>query len=143
MWLVRDRLGILPLYHSRVGDRVLFGSEIKAILASGHLQPRFDPAGIAQVFVRWAVMPPATVFAGVASVAPGSAGCFDRQLRPRATQYWQPDFTADAALADLSVEDAADALAERLTRAVRLRLRADVPVGAYLSGGLDSSSSRG
>lgn len=139
LWLVRDRLGILPLYHSRVGDRVLFGSEIKAILASGHLQPRFDPAGIAQVFVRWAVMPPATVFAGVASVAPGSAVCFDRQLRPRATQYWQPDFTADAALADLSVEDAADALAERLTRAVRLRLRADVPVGAYLSGGLDSS----
>jgi len=139
LWLVRDRLGILPLFYARTGTRLLFASEVKALLASGHLSPRFDPAALVEVFTRWAVPPPATVFAGVSCVLPGTAACFDRHLRKREARYWQLDLTPDAGPAESSEAEAADLLGEHLTQAVRLRLRADVPVGAYLSGGLDSS----
>lgn len=139
LWLVRDRLGILPLHYGRADGRVLFASEAKALFASGRITPRLDPAGIRQVFTRWAACAPSTVFQDVLSVPPGTALCFDDQLRERRAVYWQPDLAEDEGLERLPVDEAADLLEERLTEAVRLRLRADVPVGAYLSGGLDSS----
>ncbi len=139
LWLVRDRLGILPLFYSRVGGRVLFASEAKALFASGHLAPEFDAAGLAQVFTGWAAPAPTTVFAGVRCVAPGSTLCFDTQLSEHSARYWQLDLAEDPRLACLGVPEAAEALEAHLRRAVQLRLRADVPVGAYLSGGLDSS----
>jgi len=139
LWLVRDRVGILPLYYARADGRIVFGSEAKAIFASGHLAPQFDGRGLTEVFMRWAAPAPATVFRKVRSLPPGTAMRFDEQLRERQTHYWQPDFSEHSELSDLSLDDAAEALGERLARAVRLRLRADVPVGAYLSGGLDSS----
>ncbi len=147
-WLVRDRLGILPLHWAEVGGQVVFASEAKALFASGLLSPTLDPAGLAQVFTRWSAMAPATSFTGVHAVRPGSAVCVETTLAdtvrpPRATtrevRWWQPDLTVDPAIASLSPDAAADGLGERLAEAVRLRLRADVPVGAYLSGGLDSS----
>jgi asparagine synthase (glutamine-hydrolysing) len=139
LWLVRDRVGILPLYYAQVGDRVLFGSEAKALFASGRLTPKFDEAGLVQVFTRWAASAPATVFRDIHAVRPGSAVCFDEDLRQREHRYWEADLAEDPAFGDLSADEAAESLRERLTRAVHLRLRADVPVGAYLSGGLDSS----
>ena len=139
LWLVRDRMGILPLFYSRVNGRVLFGSEAKALFASGHLSPQFDGAGLVQVFVRWSVAVPSTVFKGVRTVPPGAAVCFDENLRRTESRYWQPDLAEDPELGSVSPDEAAEALGEQLTRAARLRLRADVPVGAYLSGGLDSS----
>lgn len=139
LWLVRDRVGILPLHYASTGGRLLFASEAKAIFGSGHLSPSLDPSGLGEVFTRWSAAAPRTVFAGVRSVRPGGAVCVDENLNCVEHQWWQPDFAVDPALAHLSLDDAADALGERLANAVRLRLRADVPVGAYLSGGLDSS----
>lgn len=139
LWLVRDRIGILPLQYARVDGRILFASEAKALFASGHLCPRFSGTGLAEVFTRWAATAPSTVFEGVHSVRPGMALCFDEELRERESCYWQSDLSGAAELKDISLDEAAEALGEKLDRAVRLRLRADVPVGAYLSGGLDSS----
>jgi asparagine synthase (glutamine-hydrolysing) len=139
LWLVRDRVGILPLHYARAGDRVLFGSEAKALFASGHIAPRLSGKGVVEVFTRWAATAPQTVFQDVRSVPPGAAVCFDEELRESRHRYWQVDLAEDADRREMSVDEAADELGERLTQAVRLRLRADVPVGAYLSGGLDSS----
>ena len=139
LWLVRDRVGILPLHYAVADGRLLFASEAKAMFASGHLSPRFDAAGLGDVFTRWSATAPRTVFEGVRSVRPGTALCVDEQLNCVEHRWWQPDFSVDPALADLPLDAAADLLGDRLSDAVRLRLRADVPVGAYLSGGLDSS----
>ena len=139
LWLARDRVGILPLHYALTDGRLLFASEAKALFASGHLSPAFDATGLGEVFTRWSAPAPRTVFAGVRSVRPGTAVCVDEQLTCVEQRWWSPDFSVDPALADLSVDEAADALGSRLGSAVQLRLRADVPVGAYLSGGLDSS----
>ncbi|HET6771848.1 MAG TPA: asparagine synthase (glutamine-hydrolyzing) [Acidimicrobiales bacterium] len=140
LWLVRDRLGILPLHWARAGRQVVFASEAKALFAGGLVDPALDPAGLAQVFTRWSAMAPSTVFAGVRAVRPGSALRVDaRDLGVTKTAWWQPDMAVDPRAAGLSPEAAAGELGVRLADAVRLRLRADVPVGAYLSGGLDSS----
>ena len=139
LWLARDRVGILPLHYAVADGRLLFASEAKALFASGHLSPALDAGGLGEIFTRWSAAAPRTVFAGVRSVRPGTAVCVDEQLSCVEHVWWQPDFSVDPDLADLSLDSAADLLGERLGEAVRLRLRADVPVGAYLSGGLDSS----
>ncbi|HEY3139540.1 MAG TPA: asparagine synthase (glutamine-hydrolyzing) [Acidimicrobiales bacterium] len=139
LWLVRDRVGILPLHYALDGRRMVFGSEAKALFASGYVEPRLNPDGITDVFTRWSTTAPRTVFEGVRSVRPGTALCVDASLGIREQRWWHPTLSVDPDLADLSLDDAADALGQRLGEAVSLRLRADVPVGAYLSGGLDSS----
>ncbi len=139
LWLVRDRLGILPLHWARAGNAVVFASEAKAIFAGGRLAPAFDPAGLAQVFTRWSATAPATVFAGLRSLRPGTAMALAPDLSATETVYWRPRLAVTAATRDLWPESAADGLGEALTNAVDLRLRADVPVGCYVSGGLDSS----
>jgi asparagine synthase (glutamine-hydrolysing) len=139
LWLARDRVGILPLFYARVGRRLLFASEAKALFATNFLEPRFNPTGLTQVFTRWSTSDQATVFDGVKSVPLGTAIRFDEQLGVQVQRFWEPDLSEKPGLADLTPEAAAEGLADRLSRAVRLRLRADVPVGAYLSGGLDSS----
>ncbi len=139
LFLVRDRVGIVPLYYSKVGGRVLFASEAKALFATGRLEPRFDGAGLMQVFTRWSTPAPSTIFHGVRSVPPGTAICFDDRMRERSACYWRPNLAQDDRLREIDPAEATEELAERLGNAIRLRLRADVPVGAYLSGGLDSS----
>jgi len=137
--LVRDRLGILPLHYARSRGCVVFGSEAKALLASGLVDGGIDASAVAEAFARWSAAAPATFFSAVRSVAPGTALWFDTSLAEHEQRYWRLEFSEDPDLSKASVDDAADALEERLTEAVRLRLRADVPVGGYLSGGLDSS----
>ena len=145
LWLVRDRLGILPLHYAMVGDQLVFASEAKALFASGLVAPRFDPHGLSDVFTYWSTTSPRTVFAGIETVRPGTALSvlvrtdLGSGLEVREQVWWEADLGGDPAIAELPLDDAADALGERLGDAVRLRLRADVPVGAYLSGGLDSS----
>jgi asparagine synthase (glutamine-hydrolysing) len=140
LWLVRDRLGIHPIHFARAGTQVVFGSESKALFASGLIDPSFDASGLAEVFTRWSAAAPATVFKGVRQVRPGTAMCIDAEdLRETEHVYWTPRLGGDPALATLSKDEAADALGDLLRDSVRLRLQADVPVGAYLSGGLDSS----
>ncbi len=137
LWLVRDRLGILPLHYACVRDHVLFASEAKALFASGRLAPQFDHAGLSQIFTTWSAMAPRSAFAGVHQVPPATALCFDEELRPSVQRYWQ--LHPEHCSFPRSSAATADALESQLKSSVKLRLRADVPVGAYVSGGLDSS----
>jgi asparagine synthase (glutamine-hydrolysing) len=135
--LARDRVGIRPLFYTRVAGRLIFASEVKALFALPQVPRRLDPAGLAATFSYWAVLPPGSVFEGISSLPPGHVMATDAEgstLR----RYWDWPY-ADATTPDWSDERWADELRELLVDAVRLQLRADVPVGAYLSGGLDSS----
>lgn len=136
LWLVRDRLGILPLHYARAGDYLVFASEAKALFAGGRVQPRFDPRALGEIFTCWSAAAPKTVFADVFSVRPGTSLCFDRALEMTESTYWEPSAGQSSAL---TAEQAVDQLEHLLSHAVSLRLRADVPVGCYISGGLDSS----
>ena len=136
--LMRDRLGIRPIYYTLSGGRLLFASEVKALLADRHVVAEIDPEALAQVFTFWTTIAPHSIFRGIHTVPPGHI------LRVRGgqvtlKQYWalDPTETADP---QRSANDLAEELRALLIDATRLRLRADVPVGAYLSGGLDSST---
>ena len=135
--LARDRVGIRPLYYTQLGGRLIFASEVKALFALPQVPRRLDAAGLASVFSYWSVLAPGTVFEGVLSLPPGHVLAIDAQ-GSRTSRYWDWPF-AGATTPAWSDQRWADELHELLVDAVRLQLRADVPVGAYLSGGLDSS----
>lgn len=141
--LARDRVGIRPLFYCRDRGTVWFASEMKALFAAGAAQPRVDAGGLAQALVLWGTLDPDTVFAGVRSLPPGHLLAIEADGRERLRAWWDWDFsTAAGSQARWRGGDRDRAVAELrelLVDAVRLQLRADVPVGAYLSGGLDSS----
>ena len=134
--LARDRTGIRPLFVQRDGDRLLFASEIKSILAVSRLPRSLDPEGLAQIFTFWATVGERTPFRGVRSIPPGHLLIVEGG-EERLQQYWS--WTYPDVPAAISFDEAAEELRSLLADAVRIQLRADVPVGAYLSGGLDSS----
>ncbi|MEO8807002.1 MAG: asparagine synthase (glutamine-hydrolyzing) [Burkholderiaceae bacterium] len=136
--LARDRTGIRPLFHTTVGGRLLFASEAKALFAIAGVPRRLDPLALAQVFTFWAPIGARSVFEGVESLPPGHLMVVEGG-KTRTTCYWDWDFPIEPIESNRSAADYADELRELLVDAVRLQLRADVPVGAYLSGGLDSS----
>jgi asparagine synthase (glutamine-hydrolysing) len=139
--LARDPLGVRPLYVCEHGGRVWFASEVKAIFAADPGIPRrLDPTGLDQVFTLWTTVSPRTVFEGVEEVEPGSVRTYGAGGVTR-TRTWQPSYpTAPADAFRGTLEEAATAVHAALEQATSLRmLRADVPVGSYLSGGLDSS----
>ncbi len=141
--LGRDRFGIAPLYWTRQGDWLLFASEIKGLLASRMFKPTADLRGIDHIFSFAAMPGPVTCFEGVQLLR---AGHF-LQISPlenispvREQAYWEMDFPdAGDENPETDARKLTDQLEELLLAAVERRLRADVPVGAYLSGGLDSS----
>ena len=135
--LVRDRLGILPLYWARRGAAVCFGSEVKALLASDHVEPQVDLDSLDAYLTHRAVPAPHTLFRGVHKVRPGHRVELTRDAEPRHVRYWQPPAVEPAA--DWPAERAIEAVDRALRDAVRVALVADVPVGSYLSGGVDSS----
>ncbi len=137
--LARDRVGIRPLYYTLNRSELLFASEVKSLFASGALSARLDPLGLAQVFTFWSSIAPQTAFEGVQALPPGHLAVFaDGRLDVR--QYWDWSFPAGEPRAERSLDDTVDELRELFVDSVRLQLRSDVPVGAYLSGGLDSSA---
>jgi asparagine synthase (glutamine-hydrolysing) len=143
--LARDRVGICPLFWSRQGDFLYFGSEIKALIASGAVTPKADPRGLDHLFTFFALGGRRTAFDGVQAIAPGhyikvAWGNGDRAAEPVEIKYWDFDFP-DWGEEDDPADDAAaiDAFEETFARAVEVRLRADVPVVGYLSGGVDSA----
>ncbi|HTU66387.1 MAG TPA: asparagine synthase (glutamine-hydrolyzing) [Steroidobacteraceae bacterium] len=136
--LSRDRTGIRPLYYAQVGNRLAFGSEVKALLALPEMPRALDPRGLAEVFSYWSTAGEQTVFAGVKQLPPGHQMTVDAR-GTRIAQYWDWEFPDAPIIATRPAEDYAEELRALLIDAVRLQLRADVPVGAYLSGGLDSS----
>ena len=136
LFLARDRVGIRPLYYALSAGRLVFASEIKAILAVDGARD-LDLEALSQVFTFWTTLPGRTVFRGVRELPPGHF-MLVRDSRTDPEPYWRIPFYPPEER-ERSLEDAAEELRELLDDAVRLRLRADVPVGAYLSGGLDSS----
>ena len=143
--LARDRVGICPLFWSRQGDFLYFGSEIKALLASGAVPPRADPQGLDHLFNFFALTPRRTLFAGVQAIAPGhyvkvAFPEHGNAAAPVERKYWDfdfPDWGDEENPAD--GRGPIDAFEAVFARAVEIRLRADVPVAGYLSGGVDSA----
>ncbi len=139
VWFARDRYGIRPLYYARHADGIAFASEAKALFAGGLVDAEIDRVSLWETLHQWAPTDGRSMFTGVESLPPGSVA----QLTPGGElairRYWDFDL-ADAHVEPMLTEDAALAqLGDLLEDAVRLRLRADVPVAAYLSGGIDSS----
>lgn len=142
LFLARDRLGIRPLYYAQCGDKLVFGSEIKTILAYPGMQAGIDIDSLGQVFTFWSALSPRTIFHGIYEVPPAHY-VLVHENEFKARRYWAMDFqetrSHGSTNGQLHEEDLIDALEALLIDATRIRLRADVPVGAYLSGGLDSS----
>ena len=139
--LARDPLGVRPLYVCQYDGRLYFASEVKAIFAADAAMPRrLDPAGLDQIFTVWSTVSPRTVFEGIEQVEPGTVRVYEQNCERRA-RSWEPAYPLDDQPAfNGSVDDAAAEVRSALEQATSLRmLRADVPVGSYLSGGLDSS----
>lgn len=136
--LARDRVGIRPVYYARIGGYLLFASEIKAILAVAPAAAALDEQGLTQVFTFWGTVGQRTVFKDVRSLPAGHLLVVEKGAE-RLEKYWDWTFPQGSGRADLSMEAAAEELRTLLTDVVRQQLRSDVPVGAYLSGGLDSA----
>jgi asparagine synthase (glutamine-hydrolysing) len=136
--LARDRVGIRPLFYTRAGPRLAFASEVKSLIAGRTIVPRLSAAALSQVFTYWAPLPGTTVFEGVEALPPGHVLVAERGA-VTVRRYWDWTFADSGADRARSVDDYAAELRDLLIESVRLQLRADVPVGAYLSGGLDSA----
>ena len=134
--VARDRLGIKPLYWARSGDRVLFASELKSLLASGLIEPSLDYEAIASFLTFGFVPAPRTPLAGVQKLLPGHRLVVG-EGRCDVERYWSyPQPEADRTLSEA---EHGEQMLAALEESVRMRLMADVPLGAMLSGGLDSS----
>ncbi|MFO7652716.1 MAG: asparagine synthase (glutamine-hydrolyzing) [Candidatus Krumholzibacteriia bacterium] len=165
LFLARDRFGIRPLYITEYDGHLLFASEVKALGAWSGCRLEVDPEAVAEVFTYWSTLPPRTVFRGVAQVPPGHTAVLEGPAggaggrpagdaaaaatrfwpgRLRLRRYWHPTFLPEAEdrrfVPAAEQRRLAELVREQLVRAATLRLRADVPVGACLSGGLDSSA---
>lgn len=138
LWLVRDRIGVKPLYYTLQQNRLIFASEIKAILVDPQVPRRIDEQSLADYLSFLTTPAPATLFAGVRKLPPGTWMTFDADGRVTQTRYWDvwdhakplhdDDQTITARVLDV------------LRESVRLRKMADVPTGVFLSGGIDSST---
>lgn len=135
--LGRDQTGIAPLFWARVGDGILFGSEIKALLAHPDMPRQLDPAGLDQILTYPGLVSPRTMFQGVQALRPGHLLVIEGGS-PREVKYWDYDFPTEP-MAETDEAALLDELDAALRGAVARRLVADVPVGVYISGGLDSA----
>ncbi len=142
LWLVRDRLGEKPLFYGNFDDRWLFGSELKALRAFPGWKARFDLTAIAQYLRYGYIQAPASIYEGIAKVRPGCMIALRTGQPPREVRYWSAETAARDGLANPLTGDSAtiaDALDTTLRPVVRDEMMADVPLGAFLSGGIDSS----
>ena len=136
LFLSRDRLGIRPLYYTTSGQTFLFASEVKAIFAHPGVSKAIDPVGLDQLCTFWSPQAPRTIFEGI-NLLPPSHSLTVQDGKVTVSRYWDVEFSET--FDNVSSRELEAELLDLLTEATRLRLRSDVPVGAYLSGGLDSS----
>jgi asparagine synthase (glutamine-hydrolysing) len=135
--LGRDRMGIRPLFYHQNGKRLHFASEIKALLTDQRVPRRLNRQTMADVFTCWTPVDPLTAFEGIYQLPPGHRAMFTTEGL-HIERYWQLDFAEDRA-DEQPPESWTEQMQDLLVDAARIRLRADVPVGAYLSGGIDST----
>ncbi|EHR71999.1 asparagine synthase, glutamine-hydrolyzing [Burkholderiales bacterium JOSHI_001] len=138
-FMARDRLAVKPMFYAWLDDgTLLFGSELKALLAHGGLKREMDPLAVEEYFALGYVAEPRTIFKQALKLPPAHTLTVVRgQPRVDPVEYWDVRFTLDR---HISAEDACDELRARLRESVRLRMISEVPLGAFLSGGVDSSA---
>ncbi len=138
-FMARDRLGVKPLYYALLDDgMLLFGSELKSMLAHGGLARDLDPLAVEEYFALGYVAEPRTIFKQAKKLPPAHTLLLRRGERvgePRV--FWDVCFSLDAKISDAQ---ACEQLAEKLQESIRLRMISEVPLGAFLSGGVDSSA---
>ncbi|MFO7620060.1 MAG: asparagine synthase (glutamine-hydrolyzing) [Bacteroidales bacterium] len=137
LFLARDRVGIRPLYYNYSNGIFTFGSEIKALFESDHITGELSPESLSQVYTFWSTITPYTPFKDIFELSPGHYMVVNRE-GIKTERFWTLDFSEK--FPGISLPDALERFHELFTSAVRLRLRADVEVAAYLSGGIDSSA---
>ncbi len=136
--LIRDRIGICPLFYTVERGQFIFGSEIKALIPALAAKPSISHRSLDQVLTFWAPISPNTIFDGINEVSPGQiVSVCDNSISTRRYWEWPVPLEGYSALCE---SDLVDELHSLLIDATQIRLRSDVPVGAYLSGGLDSSA---
>ncbi|HLO60079.1 MAG TPA: asparagine synthase (glutamine-hydrolyzing) [Bacteroidales bacterium] len=140
LFMARDRVGIRPLFYTWSGGHFVFGSEIKTLFEHPDTRAEIDPLALSQIFTFWTTITPRTIFKNILEVPPGHYLTLSgTELKIR--KFWSLQFPVDdSEIYKGSIKDASMHLEHLLEDAVRIRLRADVPVAAYLSGGLDSSA---
>ncbi len=137
LMLGRDRVGIRPLFYHLRDSRIIFGSEIKSIFADANIERHLDPTVLSEIFTSWTAMNAGTPFKGVQQLPPGHYAEFSNEglkIEP----YWQLSFD-QTEIKERDLSEYVDEFRSLILDAARIRLRADVPVGAYLSGGIDST----
>ena len=137
--MARDRMGVRPLYYTVVDGVLVFASEVKSLFHYPGVRAELDPLGLEQTFTFWSPLAPRTAFKGISELPPGHQliaenGTF--KIEP----YWRLQFPRRGEAPTMNEAQAAERIEHLLKDATRLRMRADVPVGAYLSGGFDSSA---
>jgi len=137
--LARDRIGIKPLYLAANGATIAFASEIKALLAAGHAQAVADPVAIAQYLGFPCVPAPRTIVPGIRALKPAECVLISSAGQTSRT-YWTLSFPEQDVEREIDESEAAGLVREKLRESVKIRLRSDVPLGAFLSGGIDSSA---
>lgn len=135
--LVRDRSGIKPIYYAETDGGIVFASEIKAILASGTVHPMLDHEGLHQFLTFLWTVPPHTLFKGIKQLPPGHCLVW-KDGKTTVQEWWDLDFSNEES--DSDEKRWAERVLETLDQAVGMEMIADVPLGAFLSGGVDSSS---
>jgi asparagine synthase (glutamine-hydrolysing) len=139
LFLARDRLGVKPLHYALLADGTfLFGSELKSIVAHGGMRRELDPLAIEEYFGLGYVAEPRTIFRDARKLPPGHSLTLKRgEPVPATHEYWDVRFTGAA---QIDLPEASAELERRLAESVALRMIAEVPLGAFLSGGVDSSA---
>ncbi len=137
LFIARDRVGIRPLFYTISNGVLYFASEIKALFRNSEVRRELSPENLAQIDTFWTAITPATAFKDISELSPGHFMIFSRNGLI-IKKFW--DLTFSHRSSSLSLEDALNSFNELFANAVRIRLRADVEVAAYLSGGIDSST---
>jgi asparagine synthase (glutamine-hydrolysing) len=138
LFLSRDRFGVRPLFYSQTADSFLFASEMKALLACPEAESELDLYALDQIFTFWVTLPPRTAFKNIWQLPPGHSLVLENG-NARVWQYWSLEYAPEDEMEEDGEKRLTEELLALLLDATRIRLRSDVPVGAYLSGGLDST----
>lgn len=138
LFLSRDRLGVRPLFYTQTSDRFLFASEIKALFTQPDVPRELDYQGLDQILTFWVTIPPRTTFKNIQQLPPGHSLTLSGD-KIRVWRYWNLEYCPDSRDGTENKKQLTEELLSLLLDATRIRLRSDVPVGAYLSGGLDST----
>ena len=136
--LIRDRVGIRPVFYTQKNKELYFASEIKALIEHPEIEAKLSPRSLSQIYTFWTSLTPDTAFKDIYELPPGHYMiCTTKGISIKS--YWELSFSAKDEYSKLSFNEALEEFTSLLSDATRLRLRADVPVAAYLSGGIDST----